>query len=209
MGTKAITSAHLAETLFSRSRRAVLALLLVRPGEEFFLRQIVRACGGGMGAIQRELQQLVEAGILRRTVRHKQVYFQADAACPIFEELKSIVLKTAGLADVLRAALMALSDRIDVAFVCGSTARRTQNSQSDVDLLLVGDVSFADAVAALHEAQARLSREINPVVYSRAEFSARLREDHPFLRNVVANEKIFLLGDDRGLERLVEERLAD
>jgi DNA-binding transcriptional ArsR family regulator len=85
--------------LFSKNRRAVLALLFGHPDQAYYLRQIVRACGGGMGAVQRELGQLAAAGIIRRAVRGNQVYFQADEACSVFEELKSIVVKTAGAAD--------------------------------------------------------------------------------------------------------------
>ena len=102
----------LGQTLFSRNRRAVLGLLYGHPDEQFYLRQIVRFCGGGMGAIQRELKQLTEAGLLRRTVRGNQVYFQASADCPVFEEIKSILAKTAGTADILTAALAPLADRI-------------------------------------------------------------------------------------------------
>jgi uncharacterized protein len=209
MSTSFSPSAVLSETLFSRNRRAVFSLLFTRPDEQFYLREIVRACGSGMGAMQRELRLLVQAGILRRTVRHKQVYFQADSACPIFEELKSIMLKTAGLADVLRAALAQLRDRIEIALIFGSTSRGRQNAESDVDLLVVGNVSFLEIVAALAEAQTKISREINPVVYSREEFSAKLHGKHPFLQNVLQGEKIFLMGDERGLERMAEKRLAD
>jgi uncharacterized protein len=162
-----------------------------------------------MGAMQRELHLLVQAGILRRTVWHKQVYFRADTACPIFEELKSIVLKTAGMADVLRTALIELSDRIEFAFVFGSMARGRQNSESDVDLLIVGDVSFAEVVSTLSETQTKLGREINPVVYSHEEFSAKIQSKHPFMQNVLSKEKIFLIGDDRGVDRVVEKRVAD
>ena len=83
--------------LFSKNRRAVLALLFGHPDQSYYLRQIVRACGGGVGAVQRELGQLAAAGIIRRTVRGNQVYFQADETCPVFEELKGVVVKTAGI----------------------------------------------------------------------------------------------------------------
>jgi uncharacterized protein len=91
----------LAITLFSKNRRAVLALLYGHPDQEFYLREVVRASDGGTGGVQRELHQLTAAGILRRTVRGNQVYFQANAACPVFEEIKSLVTKTVGAADVL------------------------------------------------------------------------------------------------------------
>jgi hypothetical protein len=119
MGTTTNTD-RLGGTLFGKSRTAVLALLFGHPDQEFYLRQVIRAAGGGVGAIQRELDQLTKAGIVCRTVRGSQVFFQADATCPVFEELKALVAKTAGAADVLRSALAPLNDRIRVAFVTRS-----------------------------------------------------------------------------------------
>jgi uncharacterized protein len=201
-------SGELSDTLFSRNRRAILSLLFTRVDEEFYLREIVRYCGGGMGAIQRELAQLVRSGILRRTVRHKQVYFQAHAACPIFAELKNIILKTCGIAEVLRAALGRLGSRIEVAFLFGSFAKGRSNSDSDVDLMIVGDISFSEVVAALAESQMRIGREINPVVYPPGEFVAKLAAGHPFLQTVLQGEKVFLMGDESGIERMVAKRVV-
>jgi predicted transcriptional regulator len=110
MGTR-LPNNPIGSVLFSKNRRAVLTLLFGHPDQPYYLRQMVRACGGGVGAVQRELGQLAAAGIIRRTVRGHQVYFQADEACPIFEELKGVVVKTAGVADVLRVALAPLADR--------------------------------------------------------------------------------------------------
>jgi uncharacterized protein len=195
-------------TLFSRNRRAVLGLLYGHPDEQFYLRQIVRLTGGGVGAIQRELRQLVAAGIVQRSVRGNQVNFQANPECPIVEEIKSIVLKTAGIADVLRAALAPLSDRISLSFMYGSTARGRQRADSDIDVMLVGSVTFGEVVTALTDAQMRLCREVNPTVYPVDEFSAKIRVGQHFVRNVLKREKIFLIGDDRELKRLAEKRVA-
>ncbi len=199
----------LGATLFARNRRAVLALLYGHPDEEFYLRQVIRTSGGGVGGVQRELDRLTRAGILRRTVRGKQVFFQANPDCPVFEEIKGLVTKTAGAADVLRSALAPLADRIRIAFIFGSVARGQQRAQSDVDLLVVGEVAFGEVVAALADAQARLRREVNPTVYPPKEFSRKLSEGHHFLRTVVKREKVFLIGDPRELARLAEKRLAD
>ena len=199
----------LAETLFSRNRRAVLSLLFGHPDETFYLRQIIRLSGGGVGAIQRELRQLTEAGLLRRTVRGNQVYFQANADCPVFEEMKSILAKTSGTADLLRAALAPLANGISVAFIYGSVARCQQRAQSDIDLLLIGDATFSEVVERLAGAQVQLCREVNPTVYSVQEFSAKIQARHHFVTSIVKREKIFLIGDDRELKRLAEKRLAD
>lgn len=200
---------RLSETLFSRNRRAILGLLYGHTDQEYHLRRIVRAAGGGHGAVQRELKQLSDAGILRRVVRGSQVFFQANEDCPIFAELKALVVKTVGAADVLRAALAPLGDQIQIAFVFGSMAETRQKSASDVDVLAVGDVGFREIVAALADAQAQLEREVNPTVYSSEEFLAKLSAGHHFLASVMKKEKIFLIGDQRELEKLVEQRLAD
>ncbi len=208
MGT-IIRNDRVGAALFSKNRRAILALLYGHADREFYLRQIVRASGGGLGAVQRELKQLVAAGLIRRTPRDKQVYFQADPDCPVFEELRSLVVKTAGVADVLKAGLGPLADRILVAFVFGSVARCEEKRGSDVDILVVGDVSFSEVVASLADAQDNLRREVNPTVYPPDEFKSKVAGGHHFLRTVQRQPKIFLIGDEGELAGLVAECLAD
>src|SRR5437762_12572250 len=139
MGTTIVDS-WISPVLFSRSRQAVLALLLGHPDESFYLREIVRLTKAGQGAVQRELQRLVTSGVLLRWERGNQVYFQANVRCPVFPELRGLLLKTAGLVDVLRLALEPLAPKMALAFVYGSMARREQHGSSDVDLCIVGDV---------------------------------------------------------------------
>lgn len=190
--------------LFGSTRREVLALLLGRPDERFYLREILRAVGGGSGAVQRELKQLVEAGLIEREMRGHQVYFSANREAAIFSELQAIVEKTAGAVDVLRASLATLiaQRRIDLALIYGSVASGRKHAKSDVDLLVVGDVPLAELVPALRAAEARLRREVNPTVYPLREFRAKLRRGAPFLKRILAGPKLFVAGDDRVLGRL-------
>jgi predicted nucleotidyltransferase len=207
MSTSPIPSA-LAATLFGRTRRAVLALLFGHAGRSFYLRQIARASGSSAGAVRREAERLVAAGILLREVSGVQVYYRANPECPVFRELKGLILKTAGAAEVLRAALAPLAPRIAAAFIYGSTARREEREGSDVDLLVVGSVRFEEVVAALGPAQRALAREVNPTVYPPAEFRAKLRAGHHFLSSLMRQEKWMLLGDERELARLGAKRPA-
>ncbi|MBI1955068.1 MAG: ArsR family transcriptional regulator [Acidobacteria bacterium] len=207
MSASAVNSS-LAAALFGQTRRVILALLYGHPDEAYYLRQLARSTGSGLGAVQREIKRLTESGIVRRTVRGRQVFYQANPDCPLFAELKSLVVKTTGVADVLRTALAPLAGRIHLAFVYGSIARLEQKSASDVDLMVVGNVSFGDIVSALATAQETLTREINPTVYSRAEFKAKLKAGHHFLTSVVRREKIFLIGDEHELARVGAKRLA-
>ena len=190
--------------LFGKTRRAVFSLLFGHTDESFYLRQIARRTNVGMGALQREVKLLSDAGIIRRSVRGKQVYFRANPDCPIFEELKGLVIKTFGVSDVLRAGLSELSDRIVVAFFFGSLIRGGESVSSDVDIMVVGNVTFAEVVSAVGPLQEALNREMNPTVYPEAEFREKLATGHHFLTSVLDEEKIFLIGDANELERLVE-----
>lgn len=198
----------LSSALFGKARRALLSLFYGNPDEAFFLRQVVRLSGCGMGVVQRELDQLVRTGILRRTEKNNHVFFQANRACPIFEELRSLVRKTAGAVDVLRNALGPLRARILLAWIYGSVARGEEKSESDVDLIVVGDLSFREVLAALSGTESSLGREVNPTVLSPEEFHRRLAEKNHFLTSLLKNQKLFLIGDSDELKRLEESRMA-
>lgn len=199
---------NLSRTLFGKARRAVLSLLYSQVDDAFYLRQIVRAAGVGLGAVQREVKQLSDAGIIQRIVRGRQVYYQANPQCPVFAELKALVMKTVGIAAVIQAALAPLADRIRIAAIYGSIARSEEYRGSDVDLLVVGEATFAEIVSALHQAESTINREINPTVYPPAEFRSKVAAGHQFLNTVLKEPVLFLIGDKRELARLVKKPLA-
>ena len=192
----------LGATLFGKTRRAVLALLYSHPDESFYLRQIARMTGVGMGALQRELKQLLEASIIIRNEIGRQVFFKANPDCPIYRELKDIITKTFGVADILSEALSPLADNIQAAFIYGSMAGGEFSRASDVDIMIIGNISFADVVSALSPVQDSLSREINPSVYPPGEFQARLSEKQHFLTSVLNSPKVFIIGDKNELDEL-------
>lgn len=194
--------------LFGKTRRAVLSLLYGRADEEFYIRYILRSVSVGHGSVQRELKRLAEAGILRRTARGRQVFYQANPDSPIFPELKSLITKTAGVGDILLNALAPLAERIKIAFIFGSVASGEETRRSDIDLLVVGDVSFMDVVTNLQAAQKAIGREINPTVYPSKEFESKIKTNHHFLSTLLDGPKIFLIGDENELSRLAKKRLA-
>jgi predicted nucleotidyltransferase len=197
-----------AAALFRKTRRRLLGWLFTHTDESFYVRELVRVSGAAVGAVSKELEELAAAGILRRTVRGNQVFYQANAESPIFEELKSIFTKTSGLVDQIRQALLPLADRIAVALVYGSAARGGLRASSDVDLLVVGSVSFGEVVTALAGVQSALGREINPSVYSTREFRSQLRARHHFLTSLMKEPLQFVIGGPDDLERLGAKRLG-
>lgn len=192
-----------ATLLFPAVRREILVLLLGRPDERFYLREILRTVGAGSGAVQRELKQLVDAGLVHREEEGHHVYFSADRNAAIFPELQSIIVKTAGAAGVLRAGLTPfLGGGIELALIHGSVASGKQTARSDVDLLVVGEVTLAELLPALRAAEARLGREVNSSVYPVREFRDKLKRGAPFLRSILAGPKLFVTGDQRDLDRV-------
>ena len=192
----------LGTTLFGKTRRAVLALLYGHPDESFYLRQLARMTDVGMGSLQRELKQLSEAGIIQRSEIGRQAFFRANPDCPIYPELRDLIIKTFGVADVLRQALADLADKIEIAFIFGSIVSGGFNQSSDVDVMVIGGISFSDVIPALAPAQEILAREINPSVYPPAEFKTRLSEKRHFLNSVLDAPKIFIIGNKHELNEL-------
>lgn len=196
-----------ADSLFPKARQAILGLLYGQPDRAFYLREIVQLTGLGIGHVQRELERLSRGEIIQRSRQGRHVYFKAYERCPIFEELRGLVTKTVGCLDILRNALAPLSSSITAAFVFGSVARGEERNKSDLDLMVIGDVSFTAVVEAVRNAESALRREINPTLYPPGEFRAKLAAGHHFLVSVLKGEKIFVLGDDHELGNLLQERL--
>lgn len=199
-------SPQLVEVLFGAYRRQVLSLLLLRPDESFYVREIGRLTGVPAGSLHRELKLLTEAGLLVRSTAGNQVRYEASRECPIYEELTAIFRKTAGLGDVLRDLLSPLADKISLAFIFGSVAQAKEKATSDIDLLVVGAVSFSAVVEACHFGRERLGREVNPVVMSKVAFQTKQREHDRFVSRVLKEPKLFLIGDASELRKLAEDR---
>jgi predicted nucleotidyltransferase len=194
--------------LFGKTRRRLLGWLFTHPDQPFYVRELVRFTGVAQGAISGDLEKLAAAGILRRDTRGNQVFYQADAKSPIFGGLKSIFGKTAGLADELRRALEPLGSQIRVALLHGSAATGALRASSDLDLVVIGASSLEDVASALAPAQARLGREINPIVYTVGEFRSKKRSQHHFVTTVLREPHLLIVGDPGELEQLGSERPA-
>jgi predicted nucleotidyltransferase len=186
-----------ADALFTKGQQRVFAVLFGDPGRSFYANEIIARAGVGTGAVQRELGRLEAARLVTVTRVGNQKHYQANAAAPVFEELRGLVLKTSGLADVLRAALAPLATEVRAAFVFGSIAKNEDTARSDIDLMVVSDsLAHADLYETLADAAVRLGRRVNPTVYRPDEFSRRLQEQNSFLITVLAEPKIWLYGGE-------------
>jgi len=189
----------LSSVLFKDYRRRVLGLLLMHPAETFHVREIARLTGTVAGTLNRELVKLAEAGVLVKKSVGNQVRYRANPDCPIIDELTSILRKTSGIVDVLAEALLPLAEKISVAFVFGSMASGKENTGSDVDVLIIGNVSFAEVVKAVYGTQESLRREVNPKVFSQEEWMHMLEVNDSFIKEVLSKPKLFIVGGENEL----------
>lgn len=184
-----------ADALFSGLQQRLLAVLFGQPDRSFYGNELLRLTGTGRGALQRELEKLVSADLVTVTPVGNQKHYQANAAAPIFAELRGIVMKTLGLADVLRTALNAVADRIELAFVFGSVAKGTDTATSDIDLMVVTEtLTYADLFEGLAAAEQVLGRKVNPMLYTPAALAEKVRTENSFVLRVLSQPKIFLIG---------------
>ncbi len=193
-------TANLSDALFSKVQRSVLGVLYGNPDRSFYANEMFRLAGSGTGAVVRELSKLTESGLVTVTKIGNQKHYQANRKAPIFEELRGIVLKTFGMADVIRQALMPIANNVTVAFIYGSVAKGADTSASDIDVLVTGNgIAYPELYSALIPAEDRLGRKINPSVYSNEDISRKIKDGNAFLTRIMAQPKIFLIGSERDL----------
>lgn len=196
----------LSDVLFGEYRKRILGLLLLHPEQGYHVRELARLTNTSAGTLHKELSKLSNAGILQSKKVGNQQHYSANMQCPIFEELASIFRKTSGLADVIANALSSAKNQIQLAMVFGSVARGEEQANSDIDVMVIGDISFGDVVSLLHESQATLRREINPVVYSVDSFKTRVEKNDSFLKEILNKPKLFIIGSEHELREFTENQ---
>jgi DNA-binding transcriptional ArsR family regulator len=196
------------ETIFgSKLRARLIGWLFTHSDERYYVRQLTNLLDEDSTNVSRELARLAVSGILTMQIEGRQKYYQADPRSPVFDELRSMAVKTVGLGDLMRSALLPFRDRIRTAFIYGSFAKGRANAKSDIDIIIIGEISSAEAAPAISAAQQRLRREINSTIYPAKEFKSKLAGGSHFLNSLMQSEKILLFGDEHELARLVEKQL--
>jgi predicted nucleotidyltransferase len=187
--------------LFPKTRWIILESFFAHEGQEYYVNQLIRRAGGGSAHIQRELRHFTDEGLLIRKQVGNQVHYRANAKHPLFSDLRSIVLKTVGLVGVLKEALFGL-EGIELAFVYGSFAKGEARSDSDVDLMVLGKIKFAEVVEALMPAIEKLGRDVNPSVLRPLEYRKRRSSGNYLICDVAAGPKLFVIGTEDDLETM-------
>jgi predicted nucleotidyltransferase len=189
-----MTGSQIGDALFTKAQQKVLALLFGQADRSFYLNEVVRHAAMGRGVISRELSKMCDAGLLVVTKKGNQNHYQANAASPIFNELKQIIQKTMAVPGVLQQGLAELLPNLDHAFIYGSIAKGEDHEGSDVDVMLVGkNLNYSEIMQLLEPVETQLQRAVNPILYSPAEFAERLAQGQNFLTKVMQQTQIDLL----------------
>jgi len=191
------------DVLFSKVQQRVLALLYGHPDRSFYTNEIIRLSGLGTGVVQRELEKLSMVGLITVKLIGNQKHYQVNRDAPLYLELRNIVLKSFGLADVLRQVLKSVAAKISVAFIYGSIAKQEDTMSSDIDLMMIADdLTYADLFTLLEKAEKQLGRPVHPTFYSKAEWIRKRKNDNNFVNQIFIQPKIFIIGTEDEFKKL-------
>jgi predicted nucleotidyltransferase len=209
MTTKSIQNAPVLDALFtSQARVEVLKLFFLRSSGRHYLREISSLTDQPVRAIQRELARLEDAGLLISSVEGNRKYFRANRHSPVFPDLRALMVKTTGIGDQLKKVFQERSDAIRSAFIFGSFARGSETSTSDIDLMVISDMTSRELSGYLSPLKAEIDRELNPVTIRVHEFQDNVEKGDSFTQTIMEEPKIFLIGDEDGLQALAGRRTA-
>jgi predicted nucleotidyltransferase len=192
----------LIDALFGKTKKAVISVLFAKPDRNWHLRELARATNTSPTMLGKELDLLATAGIVSEEKDGNRRRVWANPACPIFEELRGIARKTAGLADIVKDALSEIPG-VEFAFIFGSVARGEERADSDVDVCIIGNASNRAIGEAMNSAEKAVGRPINAIVYKVNELREKVANGNPFMKKMLATQKLFLVGDSDGLDRSI------
>ena len=181
--------------LFSSTRAELLSLFFNNPDEKFYLREIARHINKDAAGIKRELDTLVKIGLLGVEKRGVQKYYFADKTSPIFSEMKGLIFKTTGIQGSIKAVLSRLKG-VQAAFIYGSYAKGAEKEDSNINLMVIGQVNITELNDVVMGLEEKMKREIDYLAFDEQEYRKRKDAKDPFIREIVKGKKIFLLGKE-------------
>jgi len=192
----------LSEILSSRTRAEIFRLLYGPAEEELYVREIERRTGLNDRTIRQEIAKLLKLDLVLDRKDSNRIYYRANKSNPLYPDIRSLVLKSIGLVDILKGALK--NNRIQIAFIFGSLSEGKESSESDVDLFVIGNLGMREVSRLLSGVPEKIGREINPHVMSSDEIKKRNNEKDNFISNVIKSSKLFVIGTENDLKAMVE-----
>ena len=185
----------------SKTRAKILRLFFSDVEKEYYLRQLERILDLPVGNIRRELLNLEKSGLFKRSEKGNLVYYSVNKSSPIFKEVKGIISKTIGVEGLIKSALKDIKG-IEIAFIFGSYAKGGEDSFSDIDLMIIGNPDEDSLVVKISKIEEKIGREINYHIFSLPGWKKKIKDKNSFIRNILVQQKIFLIGSQNDLSRL-------
>lgn len=196
-----MNAVSIGDALFTKTQQSILGLLYANSNKRYYTNEILRITSMGTGTITRELQKMVAAELLTSTKDGNQNYYQANKDNPIFNELVGIVRKTFGMAEVIQQACMPMQEDIEYAFIYGSIAKGEDTANSDIDLLIISELTFAEVMNNLAQAEQTLARKINPSIYTKKQIKTKIKQKNSFVTRILDQPKLWVLGTEDELRK--------
>jgi len=191
----------LATLITSKTRLAVITWFFLHPGERFYYSQLLGILGASAQSVQNELKRLEKAGLLKSQKEGNIRFYRVNKNFILYQEIKSIISKTVGVGDELKK-LLAKSGDIKSAFIYGSVAKNLEDARSDIDVMVIGNISEDAIFKAIMQAENHLGREVNYSIFSPGDWKKQLKAKKAFVSNVAKDKKIFLIGNEDDLRKL-------
>ncbi|MFW5887366.1 MAG: nucleotidyltransferase domain-containing protein [Bacteriovoracia bacterium] len=193
------------EHIITSKARTQIFILLFQEEKEFYLRQMQRETDLTINAIKTEITNLLKLDLIIKRIDGNRTYYKANTNHPIYPEIKSIVEKTEGIQQIIKESLKDLP--IKIAFIFGSIAKGSAKSHSDIDLLIIGQTSLRKLSSKLTPLQEKLGREINPHIYTVADFQKQLKTKNHFVNAIQKTQKKYIIGSDEQFRKICTNRL--
>jgi predicted nucleotidyltransferase len=183
---------------FTKKQGQILEIFFNDPEKSYYFRQLARLLKVEPGVFQKDINNLVQEGILTSEFQANSRFFQLNKKYALYPEIKSILFKTVGAEGQLRT-LFAKNKNIHAAFIFGSYAKGEEDFLSDIDVMLIGNINEKEFLSGLKKIEDKLKREINYHIYSSDEWRKKIIDKFSFVGEVVKKPKIFLIGDEKNL----------
>src|SRR4030065_857076 len=190
----------------SKTRVEILKLFLFNPNNSFYQRQISNLTAKSIRGVQREVDKLNRMGLIERLIQGNRIYYKLNKKCSITQDLKNIFFKSVGIAEVLKDNFK--EKKIKIAFIYGSYAKGEESLLSDIDLIVIGNVSSKELSNILSKPKRELMREVNYVVFPLDEFINKITQKDHFINSVLNDKKIYIVGSKDEFKELIKSGKA-
>lgn len=185
----------LLETLFrTKTLVNILNILFLNQTREYYLNELAREAKVSAPTALKELEKIQPLNIIIKTKKKNGTFYRINIDSIIYKELKQIFLKFELTDEIISKGLEKFN--IKYALIFGSFAKNTETDESDIDVLIIGNIDKNEIFRSVSKLETKIGREINVIVWSEDEFKERKRQKISLIQSIKENEIIMIKGDE-------------